>query len=93
MGLSAIEAMLVGLPVVGLATAELATVIENGRSGYVDTRVEALVDAMRTLLRDPGLARSLGQGAQARARERFGIGRFVADWNAALARVTAVPLH
>jgi hypothetical protein len=88
MGLSAIEAMLAGLPVVGLATAELATVIENGRSGYVDTRIDALVDAMRTLLRDPGLARSLGQGARARARERFGIGRFIADWNAALARVT-----
>ena len=93
MGLSAIEAMLVGLPVVGLATAELATVIENGRSGYVDTRLDALADAMRTLLRDPALARSLGQGARARARERFGIGRFIADWNTALARVTGTPIQ
>ncbi len=92
MGLSAIEAMLAGLPVVGLATAELATVIENGRSGFVDTRVEALVEAMRTLLRDPGLARRLGEGARARARERFGMGRFIADWNAALAHVTDTSL-
>lgn len=92
MGLSAIEAMLAGVPVVGLATAELATVIENGKSGFVDTRVDALVAAMHTLLREPELARSLGRGARARARERFGIGRFVADWHAALARVTGTPL-
>ncbi|OON62555.1 LPS biosynthesis transferase [Massilia sp. KIM] len=92
MGLSAIEAMLAGVPVVGLATTELATVIENGRSGYVDTRLDALVCGMRHLLRDHGLARRLGQGARARARARFGIGRFVADWQAALARVTGAPM-
>ena len=88
MGLAVIEAMMTGLPVIGLATTEMATAIENGISGYVDTDVAALVVKMRELLADPGLARLMGQGARRRAQQRFGIGRFVDDWNAAFAMVT-----
>jgi hypothetical protein len=88
LGLAVIEAMMVGMPIVALATAEMATVIENGVSGYADTNVAALVGHMRELLRDPGLARELGQGARRRARERFSIERFAADWDAALRHVT-----
>jgi glycosyltransferase involved in cell wall biosynthesis len=80
--------MMVGLPVVALATAEMATVIENGVSGYADTNLATLVERMRLLLREPGLARDLGDGARRRARERFSIERFSADWNAALRHVT-----
>ena len=57
LGLALIEAMLIGQPVVGLATTELATVIRSGENGYIDNRPEALADTMRRLLRDPGLAR------------------------------------
>jgi hypothetical protein len=88
LGLAVIEAMMVGMPIVALATAEMATVIENGVSGYADTNVATLVGHMRELLRDPGLARELGQGARRRARERFSIERFAADWDAALRHVT-----
>jgi glycosyltransferase involved in cell wall biosynthesis len=88
LGLAVIEAMMVGLPVVTLATAEMATVIENGVSGYADTRLATLIERMRDLLREPALARALGQNARRRARERFSIGRFVADWDAALRYVT-----
>lgn len=80
LGLAIVEAMMVGLPVVGLATTELASVIRNGESGYVDTRIEPLVDTMQRLLRDPGEAQHLGRGARALAQERFNIERFVADW-------------
>jgi hypothetical protein len=90
LGLAVIEAMMVGLPVVGLATTELPTVIENGRSGYVDTRPAVLADAMRELLRHPSLARELGERGRRSALERFHINRFIADWNAALARVTGI---
>jgi hypothetical protein len=88
LGLAVIESMMVGMPIVALATAEMATVIENGVSGYVDTRVGTLVGHMRELLREPGLARQLGEGARRRARERFSIERFAADWDAALRYVT-----
>ena len=89
LGLAIIEAMLVGLPVVGLATTELVTVIENGRNGFTDTRLEPLVDVMRTLIAEPGLARELGQAARRTAEERFAIERFIADWNDVLAQVCA----
>lgn len=87
LGLSVIEAMMVGLPVVGLATTELPTVIRNGENGFVDTRIERLVAAMQALLRDPAQAAHLGAAARRTALERFGIERFVADWLDALGSV------
>jgi glycosyltransferase involved in cell wall biosynthesis len=51
----------------------------------VDTELARLVDVSRRLLRDPGEAQALGRRARAFARERFGIERFVADWNRVLA--------
>lgn len=88
LGLALIEAMLVGQPVIGLATTELSTVIRSGDDGFIDNRPEALADAMRQLLRDPGLAQTWGARGRAMAQERFGIGRFVADWMQAFKEVT-----
>ena len=87
LGLAVIEAMMVGMPIVGLATTELATVIRNGENGVIDTRLERLIAAMRELLRDPHEARRLGDAARVTAFERFHIGRFVADWLDALRAV------
>ena len=84
LGLAIIEAMMVGLPIVGLATTELVTVIRDGENGFIDTRLDRLVESMRTLLADPRLARELGAAAQRTACERFGIDRFVADWMSVL---------
>lgn len=88
LGLGVIEAMMAGLPVVSFATAEMATVIENGVSGYTATSLEPLLGHMQALLDDPGLARHLGEGARRTARDRFSIGRFSSDWDAALRHVT-----
>jgi hypothetical protein len=88
LGLAVVEAMTIGMPIVGLATTELATVIRNGESGYIDTSVDALVDAMQALLHDPAEARRLGEGARRVALERFHIDRFVRDWNEALRLVS-----
>lgn len=81
MGLAVCEAMMLGVPIIGLATTEMPTVIENGVSGYVDTDVGRLVEVMRDLLDDPGRARALGDGARRTARERFRIERFALDWD------------
>jgi hypothetical protein len=80
LGLAVCEAMMVGLPIVGLATTELATVIENDVSGYVNTNLESLVNRMEELLHDPAKARRLGEGAREVAIARFSINRFVQDW-------------
>lgn len=80
LGLAAIEAMMVGLPVVGLATTELVTVVHNGHNGFIDTRPERLVEAMRQLIAEPAEATRLGEAARRTACARFSIERFVADW-------------
>ncbi|KRB84692.1 glycosyltransferase [Noviherbaspirillum sp. Root189] len=88
LGLAVIEAMMIGMPIVGLATTEMATVIDNGVSGYVNTDVEILIARMREMLADPNHARRLGEGARRYACERFHIDRFVRDWNDAFHAVT-----
>jgi hypothetical protein len=88
LGLAVCEAMMLGMPVVGLATTEMATAIENGVSGHVDTRVEALLGPIRELLSDRDGARRLGEGARRRALERFHIDRFARDWEETFALVT-----
>jgi len=83
LGLAVCEAMMVGLPVIGLATTEMVTAVKNGVSGYVSTDVGTLIDQMRLLLADPEEARRLGAGARCEALERFGIERFIMDWDEA----------
>jgi glycosyltransferase involved in cell wall biosynthesis len=90
LGLAVCEAMMLGMPVIGIATTEMVTVIENGISGYVDTSISRLVQHMRDLLRDPLEARRLGEEARRRAQERFNITRFARDWNEAFALVTGI---
>ena len=89
LGLAIVEAMTIGMPIVGLATTELASVIRDGENGIVDTRLARLVDAMRMLLDDPAEARRLGDAARRTALERFHIDRFVSDWNDTLRAVCA----
>jgi hypothetical protein len=84
LGLSLLEAMAVGLPVVGLATTELPTVVADGVNGFADTDERRLVEAMRALLDDRGLARTIGEAGRATVRQRFSIDRFARDWDALL---------
>ncbi|MFC0398754.1 glycosyltransferase family 4 protein [Paraburkholderia rhizosphaerae] len=88
LGLAIVEAMMIGMPIVGFATTELATVIRNGENGYVHTDRQLLLEAMNDLLRDPQHARALGDAARRTAIERFHIDRFVRDWCDALSTVT-----
>ena len=81
--LSVLEAMELGLPVVALATTELVTVIKNGENGFIDTNVQKLIGHMKGLLADPKEAHRIGAAGRRTARERFGLERFVADWEAA----------
>lgn len=91
LGLAVLEAMMLGLPIIGLATTEMVTVVENGVSGYLDTNVDNLIAPMRELLRGPAQARRLGEGARRAARKRFSIGRFARDWEETFALVAGRP--
>ncbi len=81
--LAVIEAMTIGMPVVALATTELPTVIVNGETGYISCNIDELIEHMHFLLTDREEACRLGRNAQAVARERFGLDRFIRDWNMA----------
>jgi hypothetical protein len=88
LALALCEAMMIGLPVVGLATTELPRIILDSGGGYVDSELARLVDVSRELLRDAGRAAELGRKARRYARERFAIGRFASDWNAVFNEVS-----
>jgi glycosyltransferase involved in cell wall biosynthesis len=89
LALALCEAMMIGLPVIGLATTELPRIIRDSGGGYVDTELARLVDVSRELIADRGRAQELGRRARDYARERFAIGRFAADWDGVFTEVAA----
>jgi glycosyltransferase involved in cell wall biosynthesis len=88
LNLAVIEAMMVGLPIVGLATTEMVTVVETGVSGHLDTDVDKMIDVARLLVGDPAASRRLGAAARRYALDRFHIDRFTRDWEETFALVT-----
>jgi hypothetical protein len=87
LGLAVCEAMMVGMPIIGLATTEMVTTIENGISGYTDTNVDHLIPHMHRLLSSRAESHRLSKGARRQALKRFNIQRFVSDWNDAFTSV------
>ena len=79
--LAVIEAMTMGMPVVALATTELPTVIENGVTGYISCDTNRLIEDMRFLLANPEHAAWMGNNARHVACTRFGLDRFIGNWN------------
>ena len=59
--------------------------IPYGVNGYVDTKGERLIDCMRQLLDEPQLAQAWGAAARETALRRFGIDRYLHDWEQVLA--------
>ena len=90
LGLSLIEAMHLGMPVVALATTEAAEAVPPG-TGCCSTDPGRLERALRELVAEPELARRQGEGARAHALARYGLDRFLGDWDALLADVTDRP--
>jgi hypothetical protein len=80
LGLAVCEAMMLGIPVVGLATTELSAVIDNGYSGFIHTDIDYLVEKMNLLLEDAALAAEIGNNGREVALQRFNIRRFTAEW-------------
>ncbi len=89
LGLAIIEAMMVGLPVVGLATTELVSVITSGYNGFISLNVDHLVGKMAELIDAPDEARRLGSNARMYASDRFSIRRFARDWERLFQSVVA----
>jgi hypothetical protein len=86
LGLSLIEAMYLGMPVVALATTEVTEAVPSA-AGTVSNRMDVLHEAVRGLMTDPDRARACGQAARRAAISRFGLNRFLDDWDELLEEV------
>ncbi|EHR49820.1 glycosyltransferase [Saccharomonospora marina XMU15] len=86
LGLSLLEAMHLGMPVVSLATTEAATSVPPD-AGFVSTDVTELTSAVRTLIESPDLAARMGKSGREHALAQFGLGSFLREWDALLGRL------
>ncbi|HEY6793427.1 MAG TPA: glycosyltransferase [Kineosporiaceae bacterium] len=88
LGLALIEAMTLGMPVLALA-ATAAPQAVPADAGVVSPDPDQLARAAHRLLAEPDLARAQGLAARRHALARYGLPRFVADFEVALKEVTA----
>jgi glycosyltransferase involved in cell wall biosynthesis len=86
LGLSLIEAMHLGMPVVALATTEAPEAVPPA-AGTVSTNVEVLAQAVHRFVADPDAARAAGLAAREAALERYGLERFLSDWDQLLEEI------
>ena len=84
LGLSLIEAMMLGMPVVALGATEAPFAVPAG-AGVVTTRRDHLLEAVRELVADHDRAAEMGRAARRHALEQFGLKRFLHDWDTVLA--------
>ncbi|MET7736350.1 glycosyltransferase [Streptomyces sp. NPDC005402] len=87
LGLSLLEAMFLGMPVVALDTTEVREAVPEG-AGVVSNRLDVLEEAVRRFLADRAHARRTGEAARAAARSRYGERRFRDDWERLIKEVT-----
>ncbi|TQJ75327.1 glycosyltransferase [Streptomyces sp. SLBN-31] len=87
LGLSLLEAMFLGMPVVALDTTEVREAVPEG-AGVVSNRLDVLRDALRGFLADPADARLTGEAARAAAQARYAEPRFRDDWERLIKEVT-----
>jgi glycosyltransferase involved in cell wall biosynthesis len=80
-GLTVVEAMMAGKPVIVTPVGSLPEIVIDGRNGLVtgDTSPEALATAIKTLIENPALARSLGKAAETEAKAKYSIDRWIRD--------------
>lgn len=87
LGLSLVEAMTLGMPVLALSSTEAPEAVPAG-AGLVTNDLARLHATARRLLADPDEARELGAVARAHALERFSLTRFLLDWDQVLKEVS-----
>jgi hypothetical protein len=86
LGLALLEAMHLGMPVVGLATTEAPRAVPP-EAGVVSNDLDELSAAIRRLLADPGFAAERGRQARRYALEHYGHTAFLRAWDDVLADV------
>jgi hypothetical protein len=86
LGLSLIEAMFLGMPVVVLAATEAPRAVPPA-AGAVSTDLTELHAAAGRFIRDPAAASAAGHAAREAAGAKYGLKRFLLEWNQVLQEV------
>lgn len=86
LGLSLLEAMQLGMPVVALASTE-APVAVPPSAGVVTGSVRRAGQAVAELVADPAQAREIGRAARKAALAEFGLPAFLRRWDTLLGRL------
>nr|WP_091298850.1 glycosyltransferase [Amycolatopsis xylanica] len=86
LGLSLLEAMHLGMPVVALGTTESMLAVPP-EAGVLSTDVTVLAGALREMVHEPDLAALTGKSAREFALRHFGLSRFLGDWDHLLGEV------
>lgn len=87
LGLSLIEAMFLGLPAVVLAATEAPRAVPPA-AGAISTDLAELHAAVGRFTRDRPAAREAGEAAREAARVRYGLDRFLREWDELLQEVS-----
>jgi glycosyltransferase involved in cell wall biosynthesis len=88
LGLSLIEAMMIGMPVVAVAATEAVRAIPDG-AGVVSTDLDELKRAATRFLSHPDLALEAGQRARQHALRHFSHTAFLGRWDSVLSDIAA----
>jgi glycosyltransferase involved in cell wall biosynthesis len=80
LGLSLLEAMTLGSPVIVLAATAAPEAVPSS-AGVVSSDVSELARAARRLVNDREQAAAMGASARAHALKYFGLDRFLSDWD------------
>jgi len=86
LGLALIEAMTIGQPVLALSTTEAPEAVPAA-AGVVSNDLTALAQTARQWMHNPEEARERGTAAREHALRRYGLRRFLDDWDATLKEV------
>ena len=88
LGLSLIEAMQLGMPVIAVAATEVYEAVPAD-AGVISTDVGRLTKAFQTYLHEPAAAAAAGRVGRSAALEHYGLQRFLADWETLLSKVAS----
>jgi glycosyltransferase involved in cell wall biosynthesis len=86
LGLALLEAMQLGMPIVALATTEVVEAVPPS-AGVVTNRIAGLREGLEAFVTDPEEARRAGRAARSACLSRYGLSRFLSEWDALLEEV------
>lgn len=86
-----LEAMSCGCACVTTATCMIPEIIENGVNGFITNDEKEMREYLELLLRDEDLATRLGEAARQTILDKFGVDRFVSEWNEVFYQAQQIP--